>query len=157
MSEEIKTVLCFSLEGQIYGIDIANVQEIVFGIDVTWVPCLPPYFCGLYNYKGNVLPVLAGMGKTAEQDAGQDVSLILQYQEHAFVIQIEGRPYLAQAGEVQKKTDLSPEGSKVWTVAETYIWKEQLISLLDMEKTIQRLKDCSLDEQGRNAVMPRTD
>ena len=50
--------LIFQLHQALYGIDIANVVEIIEYKQPTKVPNLPPFVHGLLNLRGKVLPII---------------------------------------------------------------------------------------------------
>jgi len=50
--------LTFQLNGEVYGIEIRNVLEIIGIQKVTPLPDLPHYFKGVINLRGKVIPVL---------------------------------------------------------------------------------------------------
>jgi purine-binding chemotaxis protein CheW len=50
--------LTFSLGGEIYGINILQVKEIIGIMDITPVPQAPPYVKGVLNLRGKILPVM---------------------------------------------------------------------------------------------------
>lgn len=50
--------LTFQLSGEIYGLEILKVQEIIGMMNVTHVPKTPVYVRGVINLRGKVIPVL---------------------------------------------------------------------------------------------------
>jgi purine-binding chemotaxis protein CheW len=50
--------LTFQLGGEIYGIELLNVQEIIGMMAVTHVPRTPDFFRGIINLRGKVIPVI---------------------------------------------------------------------------------------------------
>lgn len=53
-----KEYLTFSLDGELYAVDITVVQEILAGVSLTSIPTSPPYVLGLMNVRGTVSPVI---------------------------------------------------------------------------------------------------
>jgi purine-binding chemotaxis protein CheW len=53
-----KQVVIFELNGEIYGLDIAIVHEIIRMQPVTRVPKAPAYVEGVINLRGKVIPVI---------------------------------------------------------------------------------------------------
>lgn len=51
-------VLTFKLGNEIFGVDIDQVKEIIDFTDITKVPKMPEYLCGVINLRGNVIPVI---------------------------------------------------------------------------------------------------
>ena len=50
--------LTFELAGEVYGLEILSVQEIIGVIDVTHVPRTPAFVRGVINLRGKVIPVI---------------------------------------------------------------------------------------------------
>ena len=55
---EERQVVLFELNGEIYGLDIAEVHEIIRMQPVTKVPKAPVYVEGVINLRGKVIPVI---------------------------------------------------------------------------------------------------
>ncbi len=51
-------ILDFSIEDQVYGIEIENVIEIIGVQPVTIVPKIPSYVKGIINLRGKIIPVM---------------------------------------------------------------------------------------------------
>ncbi len=65
----IRQYLTFKLSDEIFGVDVAQVREILDYIQITKVPQTPDYMCGVINLRGSVVPVVDmrlkfGMEKT---------------------------------------------------------------------------------------------
>lgn len=56
MSE--KQYVVFVLDGEYYGIDILNIQEITRYEAPTRIPNMPSYMQGIINLRGNIIPVI---------------------------------------------------------------------------------------------------
>jgi purine-binding chemotaxis protein CheW len=50
--------LTFTLQRESYGIDVLKVREIIRLIDITAVPQMPPYVCGVINLRGKIIPII---------------------------------------------------------------------------------------------------
>jgi purine-binding chemotaxis protein CheW len=55
---ELKTYLSFSLEGEDYAVDVANVREVIDDTKITRVPRTPDFMKGVINLRGGVVPVI---------------------------------------------------------------------------------------------------
>ena len=51
-------VLLFKINDDRYGIDVANVVEVMPNVPLQKIPRAPEYFSGLLNYRGKILPVI---------------------------------------------------------------------------------------------------
>ena len=66
---ETKQYLTFKLSEEIFGVDVAQVREILDYVKITKVPQTPDFMCGVINLRGSVVPVVDmnlkfGMDKT---------------------------------------------------------------------------------------------
>jgi len=55
---EARELLVFSLAVERYGIEAAHILEVVPVMELTPVPCTPPFVLGVMNHRGRILPVL---------------------------------------------------------------------------------------------------
>jgi len=58
MISEVSQYLTFSLEGEIFAIDVYQVREVLDMEDITKVPQSPPFMRGVINVRGSVVPVV---------------------------------------------------------------------------------------------------
>lgn len=50
--------LTFKLGEEVFGVDVAQVREILDYIKITKIPQTPDFMCGVINLRGNVVPVV---------------------------------------------------------------------------------------------------
>ncbi len=52
--------LTFEIDNEVYGIEVANIREIISfnTVTVTLVPQCPPYVIGIMNLRGDIVPVI---------------------------------------------------------------------------------------------------
>lgn len=55
---ETKQYLTFKLSDEIFGVDVAQVREILDYVKITKVPQTPDFMCGVINLRGSVVPVV---------------------------------------------------------------------------------------------------
>lgn len=55
---ENRQYLTFKLYEEIFGVDVAQVREILDFIKITKVPQTPDFMCGVINLRGSVVPVV---------------------------------------------------------------------------------------------------
>ena len=55
---ENRQYLTFKLHEEIFGVDVAQVKEILDYIKITKVPQTPDFMCGVINLRGSVVPVV---------------------------------------------------------------------------------------------------
>lgn len=57
-TEETNQYLTFKLDGEVFGLAILKVREVLDFTNITRVPQTPPYMRGVINLRGSVLPVM---------------------------------------------------------------------------------------------------
>jgi purine-binding chemotaxis protein CheW len=55
---ETKQYLTFKLTDEVFGVDVAQVREILDYVKITKVPQTPDFMCGVINLRGSVVPVV---------------------------------------------------------------------------------------------------
>jgi purine-binding chemotaxis protein CheW len=58
LSGEVVQVVSFRLGNEEYGVDIAQVQEIIRMVDITHVPRAPKFMEGVINLRGQLIPII---------------------------------------------------------------------------------------------------
>ncbi len=87
-------MVTFSLAGKDYGIDIMNVKEIAKAGKFTFVPNAAPYLRGVYNLRGDIIPVIDLRiffhlpAEKKEEDALES-TLILRVDDHVFGVIVD--------------------------------------------------------------------
>ncbi len=56
--EQLKQLVGFMLGGELFGVDILMVQEIIRSAEITKVPNAPDFVEGVINLRGNIIPVI---------------------------------------------------------------------------------------------------
>ena len=64
---------CFESGGQVYGIDVLQIREIVRSREVTPLPCAPELIEGVVDLRGAVIPVL-DLARSLGGDAAEETS-----------------------------------------------------------------------------------
>ena len=54
----VSQIVSFRLANEDYGVDIRHFQEIILIGQVTQMPQVPEFVCGLINLRGHVIPVI---------------------------------------------------------------------------------------------------
>jgi purine-binding chemotaxis protein CheW len=73
--------LTFQLDGEVYGLEILKVQEIIGMMEVTHVPRMPAFVRGVINLRGKVIPVVdlrLKFGLDAREDTERTCIVVLQ-------------------------------------------------------------------------------
>jgi purine-binding chemotaxis protein CheW len=51
-------IVGFRLADEEYGVEIVRAQEIIMPGQITWMPEVPDFICGLINLRGHVVPIV---------------------------------------------------------------------------------------------------
>ena len=57
-SATVSQIVSFRLANEEYGVDIMRVQEIILMGQITKMPEVPDFICGLINLRGHVIPIV---------------------------------------------------------------------------------------------------
>lgn len=58
IKSDSRQFLTFLLAGEVYGVDILDIKEIIEYGDLTTVPLMPDFIAGVLNLRGSVVPVV---------------------------------------------------------------------------------------------------
>ncbi len=134
-------IVVIALNGELYGIKILAVREILKFVNITWLPCTPDYITGVISVRGDIQSVV-------------DLKYFLQIGQSSIIGQ--NRIILAESGElvtgllVDEMVDILniPE-SALLPITETHMkiaynyiegkisWNEKMITLLNIDEIIR--------------------
>ena len=83
MASRAGKYLTFELGGEVYGLEILKVQEIIGMMKVTRVPKTPGFVRGVINLRGKVIPVVdlrLKFGLEAKEDTDRSCIIVVQIQ-----------------------------------------------------------------------------
>ena len=58
-SKSSRELLCITGSEKNYALDLKWIAEIYADVHISPFPCLPPHYIGMYNYKGQIIPVIS--------------------------------------------------------------------------------------------------
>lgn len=134
MSPTLNRILSFYLHGERYGIDLAQVAEVVDRPPVQPIPRTPSYFLGMMHIHGAPVPLLdlgAYLDPNRTTAAGQVLTLAPAIASLALLV--EG------AGRIEPATEVVPSVDEI----ELFPWVARLadedVRLLDVERLLEWL------------------
>ena len=132
--QELLGIAC---SGRNYAVDISWVEEICFDIAISKLPCLPPHFAGVFNYRGDILPAVCLEKPEEGGKKGRVILLVIRYKAYRLGIVIPAEPYMIPAG-VAVRIDNPPEAENhgIWKEKEIYQTEQGLTFLIDIEETV---------------------
>ncbi|MFH0733495.1 MAG: chemotaxis protein CheW [bacterium] len=105
--EDVRTYLTFTLNEELFAVEVAKVREVLDYTIITKIPKTPEYMRGVINLRGSVVPVLDlrlkfGMSKTENKVNTCIIVLEIQMDDETIVLG-------ALADSVQEVFELEPE------------------------------------------------
>ena len=136
-----KQFIVVKIGSEQYGIDISYVDNIVRMQKITRVPKVQPYFKGIINLRGEIVPVMSIRTKMdLEPDEFTDVTriIILKLEEHGVlgILVDEGKEVVTLAPDEIDKVSYDAKNSKSNFINGVGKNGEELISLFDTNSII---------------------
>ncbi len=130
----------FTLDGEYYGIDIHNVENIEKKVSITRVPHTKNYIMGIINLRGNIIPVIDLRTRFGleNKDFDDDVRIIIvNYEDLQIGIIVDSSSETLQLTE--KDIDKAPSiksGTNEEFVKDVGKHDDRIIMLLDLKKVL---------------------
>ena len=135
-----RQLVVFDLAGEIYGVNIETVREIIRMQAVTFVPDAPDFVEGVINLRGRVIPVIdlrRRFGLTVTEETNESRVLVVDSEGEDLGVIVDA------VTEVQRirEDSIEPVSNLVSTEESEYIVgitkvEDQLIILLDLDRAI---------------------
>ena len=139
----------FSLAGQRFAIDVAQVREVAIFEDWTTVPLAPPHLVGVANLRGDVVPIAdarAVLGLAARRGARKVRTLIVEIDGFEVALVIDGDVSLEAFGGILPLNESSQEPHARWALG-FLPDGERLVPLLDPGRLLRALREARPEEE----------
>ncbi|MCL5677039.1 MAG: chemotaxis protein CheW [Firmicutes bacterium] len=143
VASDMVELVVFLLSGELYGISIAQVREIIPFQAVTSVPRTPPYVLGVTNLRGRVIPVIdlrvrIGL-PSGRLDQGQKIAVVELDGQTTVGMVVDGVSEVLQI----PQDSVEPTPPTLTDIEARYIagvakQEGNMIILLDMPKVLAR-------------------
>ncbi len=159
---ETRQYLTFKLSDEMFGVDVAQVREILDYIKITKVPQTPDFMCGVINLRGSVVPVVDMNLKFSMAKTERTVNTCIVVVE----VNIDGDTTVlgALVDSVQEVFEIEPENiepaPRIGTKLKTEFIKgmgkhnERFIIILDIDKIFSSEELLSVKENSIVADAP---
>jgi purine-binding chemotaxis protein CheW len=133
----------FIVAGELFGVDILMVQEIIKDINITAIPDSPDFIKGVINLRGNIIPVinLARRLKLADshlKDGGDGWIVVLSVggRVTGFLVERVTRVIKVAAEEIKPPPELVVSGLKSDYIKGVCRQDQQLLAMLDFNRIL---------------------
>ena len=128
----------FLLEGEVYGINVMQVQEVLRYTEIAPVPGAPPYVLGIINLRGNVVTVIDtrlrfGLSETQTNDQTRIVIIETENQVVGILVDAVAEVVYLRQSEIETTPNVGNEETAKFIQGVCHK-NEELLILVDLEK-----------------------
>lgn len=124
------------------GIELDYVKELIRDPRITQVPCLPSYYEGVCNWKGNIIPVVSmrTAGGLPPEEISQKLVLLAKAGGLESGFLISGEPAILGIAPDRELTGELPEAlGSMLAVKRAFEGEEKVIVVVDVEKSLKKM------------------
>ncbi len=146
----LSQIVSFRLANEEYGVDIMRAQEIIMPGQITRVPEVPDYICGLINLRGHVIPIVDlrrrfGLSAKPNDEHTRIIVVNVASKTIGIVVDAVTEVLRISAGQIE------PPPSSVTGIDHDYIrglvkLEEKLLILLNIERILSRQDQNKVEE-----------
>lgn len=142
-AEDALQLVGFTVAGELFGVDILMVQEIIKDISITPIPDAPEFIEGVINLRGNIIPIidlhkrlkLNSANKAADEETWM-VVLNINDRVTGFIVDHVTRVIKVPADAVKPPPDMVVAGLKSDYINGVCKLDEQLLAILDFNRIL---------------------
>ncbi|MFQ5425378.1 MAG: chemotaxis protein CheW [Phycisphaerae bacterium] len=154
----VSQIVSFRLANEEYGVDIMRVQEIILVGQITKMPEVPDYICGLINLRGHVIPIVdlrKRFGLPAQDETEHTRIIVLNVNNKTIGIVVDAVNEVLRINADQ----IEPPPSSVAGIEHEYLtglvkFEEHLLVLLNVDAVMKEDVRAKLDQAQRAASAP---
>lgn len=139
-TQEQMQCVTFTLEDEIYGINVMQVQEVLREIEVAPLPGAPHYVIGIINLRGNVVSVVDArirFGLPARDSTDLTRIIVIEVQQHIIGILVDSVTEVVDInrGEVETAPNVGTDETSKY-INGVVTRGEKLLILVDLDKLL---------------------
>ena len=140
-SKSSRELLCITGSEKNYALDLKWIAEIYADVHISPFPCLPPHYIGMYNYKGQIIPVIS------LEEAVARILIIIRCNDCLFALAVSKEPFIIDQKDVEEIDSLHPDTmSGLWAEQALYQMEGTLVSLLDIQSSVEKMQSMNEKE-----------
>ncbi|MDO4275373.1 MAG: chemotaxis protein CheW [Eubacteriales bacterium] len=133
----INEILCIPGKKRNYAVEFPYIEEICQSLQVSCIPCLPQWYCGMGNYKGMIIPVIR---MERDEETGRRMIMVLKHEQFILGVEISPRTFIVQKSSAKEISRNQETGdAELWKEKELFMVDKELYSLIDVEKSLDNL------------------
>lgn len=143
--DQLKQLVGFMLGGELFGVDILMVQEIIRSTDITRIPNAPDFVEGVINLRGNIIPVIdlrrrlnMGGAPTTGKTKAKDWILILTIDKRitGFIVDLVTEVLKIDEKDVEPPPDIIVSGLETQYITGVCDTGKHLLILLNFNRIL---------------------
>lgn len=137
----LEDFVTFVIEGQLFGVPVLNVQDILAPENIASIPLAPAEVCGSINLRGRIVTVIdvrVRLGLPSRQDNGHNMGVTVEYNSELYTLLVD------EVGEVLSLNSEAVEKvpgtlDPMWRelACGVYQLEDRLMVILNVERTLQ--------------------
>ena len=142
-TEDIVQMVGFVVAGELFGVDILMVQEIIKDITITAIPDSPEFIKGVINLRGNIIPVInlatrlkLDGSRRSHSDDGWIIVLNVGGRVTGFSVESVTRVIKVQADKIKPPPELVISGLKSDYIRGVCKQEQRLLAILDFNRIL---------------------
>lgn len=147
----VSQIVSFRLANEEYGVDIMRVQEIILPGQITKMPEVPDYVCGLINLRGHVIPIVdlrKRFGLPAAENNEHTRIIVVNVATKTIGIVVDAVNEVLRINLEQ----VEPPPSSIAGIDNAYIrglvkFNEKLLILLNIENLLSQAEEAKLGQE----------
>ncbi len=139
-SNETEEFVTFTIAGQLFGIPVLQIQDVLSSYQITPIPLAPPEITGSLNLRGRVvtaIDVRLRLGLPARSDGTESMSIVAENEGELYSLMVDSVGEVLALSQSAYERNLPTLDAKFRTFSEgIYRLDKQLLVVLDVERLL---------------------
>ena len=139
-SDETEEFVTFTIAGQLFGIPVLQIQDVLSSYHITPIPLAPPEITGSLNLRGRVvtaIDVRLRLGLPARSDGAESMSIVAENEGELYSLMVDSVGEVLALSRSAYERNLPTLDAKFRTFSEgIYRLDKQLLVVLDVKRLL---------------------
>ena len=140
LSNETEEFVTFTIAGQLFGIPVLQIQDVLSSYQITPIPLAPPEITGSLNLRGRVvtaIDVRLRLGLPARSDGMESMSIVAENEGELYSLMVDSVGEVLALSQSAYERNLPTLDAKFRTFSEgIYRLDKQLLVVLDVKRLL---------------------